>query len=149
LECLINIFITYLLSSEGIFLQQIIGILNGNKLCSSPCRSFPIVRHKTKGKMYCSENEVINMLEFLIDNIFAEFGGTFCSKSSVSLEEQSVPPSSHIFSIIQCDTENDVTSMLESLSITYLSNSEGTFFNKSSPMGTNCAPLLADFFLCS
>ena len=50
--------------------------------------------------MYCSENEVINMLEFLIDNIFAEFGGTFCSKSSVSLEEQSVPLSSHIFSII-------------------------------------------------
>ena len=50
--------------------------------------------------MYCSENEVINMLEFLIDNIFAEFGGTFCSKSSVSLEEQSVPLSSHIFFII-------------------------------------------------
>ena len=33
------------------------------------------VKYKTKGKKCYTENEVISMLEFLIDNIFVEFGG--------------------------------------------------------------------------
>jgi len=38
------------------------------------------------------------MVEFRIDNIFAEIEGTFCNKSSASLWERSVPLSSRIFS---------------------------------------------------
>ena len=51
-----------------------------------------------KGKTCYSEEQVISMLEFLIDNIFVSFGGTLFQQ---------------------------VVGM---------------------PMGTNCAPLLADFF---
>ena len=54
-----------------------------------------------KGKTCYSEEQVISMLEFLIDNIFVSFGGT--------LFQQVV----------------------------------------GKPMGTNCAPLLADLFLYS
>ena len=54
-----------------------------------------------KGKTCYSEEQVISMLEFLIDNIFVSFGGT--------LFQQVV----------------------------------------GIPMGTNCAPLLADLFLYS
>ena len=56
-----------------------------------------------KGKTFYSEEQVISMLEFLIDNIFVSFGGT------LTLFQQVV--------VI--------------------------------PMGTNCAPLLADLFLYS
>jgi hypothetical protein len=56
-------------------------------------------RNSAKGKTCYSEEQVISMLEFLIDNIFVSFGGT--------LFQQAV----------------------------------------GIPMGTNCAPLLADLFL--
>ena len=54
-----------------------------------------------KGKTCYSEEQVVSMLEFLIDNIFVSFGGT---------------PFEQVVGI---------------------------------PMGTNCAPLLADLFLYS
>jgi hypothetical protein len=54
-----------------------------------------------KGKTYYSEEQVISMLEFLIDNIFVSFGGILFQ---------------HVVGI---------------------------------PMGTNCAPLLADLVLYS
>ena len=59
------------------------------------------VKYDTNAKVFYTEKDIISMLEFLIDNIFVEFGG-------------------HIFQ--QCT---------------------------GIPMGTNCAPLLADLFLYS
>ena len=56
-------------------------------------------KQKRKGNKCYSENEVISMLEFLIDNMFVEVGGyIFFSKSSASLCEQPVPLSLLIFS---------------------------------------------------
>ena len=59
------------------------------------------VTNETNAKTYYTDSDIISMLEYLIDNIFVEFGG-------------------HIFQ--------------QSIGI---------------PMGTNCAPLLADLFLYS
>ena len=59
------------------------------------------VNNTTKAKMKYTEDEIVRMIEFLVDNIFVEFGG--------KIFQQTV----------------------------------------GIPMGTNCAPLLADLFLCS
>ena len=71
------------------------------KYIVSGYRSTYFVKDKTDAKTFYTEDNIVSMLEYLIDNIFVEFGG-------------------HVFQ--------------QSIGI---------------PMGTNCAPLLADLFLYS
>ena len=71
------------------------------KYIVSGYRSTYFFTDKTDAKTFYTEDNIISMLEYLIDNIFVEFGG-------------------HVFQ--------------QSIGI---------------PMGTNCAPLLADLFLYS
>ena len=57
----------------------------------------------------------------------------------------------HIFNIVTCYSEEQVISMLEFLIDNIFVSFGGTLFQQvvGIPMGTNCAPLLADLFLYS
>ena len=59
--------ITYLSSLENTFFQQIICIPNENKLCPSPCQSFPFQK-LIKDKRF-TEAKAFNLTFSYIDNI--------------------------------------------------------------------------------
>jgi hypothetical protein len=126
-----------------------------------------------KGKACYSEEQVINMLEFLIDSIFASFGGIlFQQVVGIPMGTNCAPLLAARLSLIlvlirplssnsRYKSKNGAD---EAVSVVSLTSSSGVYINGRNsanlelilfqqvvgiPMGTNCAPLLADLFLYS